>query len=143
MKCALGLDQYDSQCWPPRSYLSCRNADAGPSRRFQGEDQRGQDQDRIAELERMVGRLTMELEVAKKPERGEHGIGPDRCGMPDIVDGGLPGIWGLWVTLETRADYQGYRVGRQLDRLREVRDAGRVIIPQSVSGFRASRWVPG
>jgi len=33
---------------------------------FQGEDRRGQDQDRIAELERMVGRLTMELEVAKK-----------------------------------------------------------------------------
>jgi transposase len=31
---------------------------------FQGEGQR--DQDRIAELERMVGRLTMELEVAKK-----------------------------------------------------------------------------
>jgi transposase len=33
---------------------------------FQGEGQRDQDQDRIAELERMVGRLTMELEVAKK-----------------------------------------------------------------------------
>lgn len=33
---------------------------------FQGEDQQGQDQDRIAELERMVGRLTMELEVTKK-----------------------------------------------------------------------------
>ena len=33
---------------------------------FQGDDQRGRDQDRIAELERMVGRLTMELEVAKK-----------------------------------------------------------------------------
>src|SRR6476660_6502326 len=33
---------------------------------FQGDGQRGQDQDRIAELERMVGRLTMELEVAKK-----------------------------------------------------------------------------
>jgi transposase len=33
---------------------------------FQDEGQRGQDQDRIAELERMVGRLTMELEVAKK-----------------------------------------------------------------------------
>jgi transposase len=29
---------------------------------FQGEEQR--DQDRIAELERMIGRLTMELEVA-------------------------------------------------------------------------------
>src|SRR5262245_18313223 len=33
---------------------------------FQVEGQRGQDQDHIAELERMVGRLTMELEVAKK-----------------------------------------------------------------------------
>ena len=33
---------------------------------FQGEDQQGRDQARIAELERMVGRLTMELEVAKK-----------------------------------------------------------------------------
>src|SRR5512135_1483645 len=33
---------------------------------FQGEGQRCQDQDRIAELERMIGRLTMELEVAKK-----------------------------------------------------------------------------
>jgi transposase len=33
---------------------------------FQGERQQSQDQDRIAELERMVGRLTMELEVAKK-----------------------------------------------------------------------------
>src|SRR3954466_171547 len=33
---------------------------------FQGEGQRDQEQDRIAELERMVGRLTMELEVAKK-----------------------------------------------------------------------------
>ena len=33
---------------------------------FQAGEQRNQDQDRIAELERMVGRLTMELEVAKK-----------------------------------------------------------------------------
>src|SRR5436190_23046206 len=33
---------------------------------FQGDDQRSRDQNRIAELERMVGRLTMELEVAKK-----------------------------------------------------------------------------
>ena len=33
---------------------------------FQGGEQRDQEQDRIAELERMVGRLTMELEVAKK-----------------------------------------------------------------------------
>lgn len=33
---------------------------------FQGDDQRSHDQDRIAELERMVGRLTMELEVSKK-----------------------------------------------------------------------------
>jgi transposase-like protein len=33
---------------------------------FQGEAQSGQDQARVAELERMVGRLTMELEIAKK-----------------------------------------------------------------------------
>jgi transposase len=33
---------------------------------FRGGEQRDQDQERIAELERMVGRLTMELEVAKK-----------------------------------------------------------------------------
>jgi transposase len=33
---------------------------------FQARERRDQDQDRIAELERMVGRLTMELEVAKK-----------------------------------------------------------------------------
>src|SRR5260370_602961 len=33
---------------------------------FQGEAHQGQDQARIAELERMVGRLTMELDVAKK-----------------------------------------------------------------------------
>ncbi len=33
---------------------------------FHGDDQRGRDQERTAELERMVGRLTMELEVAKK-----------------------------------------------------------------------------
>jgi len=33
---------------------------------FRGGEQRDQDQGPIAELERMVGRLTMELEVAKK-----------------------------------------------------------------------------
>ena len=33
---------------------------------FRGGEQRDQDQDRIAEPERMVGRLTMELDVAKK-----------------------------------------------------------------------------
>ena len=33
---------------------------------FEGDGQRSRDQDRIAELERMVGRLTMELEIAKK-----------------------------------------------------------------------------
>ena len=33
---------------------------------FPGGERRDQDQARIAELERMVGRLTMELEVAKK-----------------------------------------------------------------------------
>ena len=38
----------------------------GPEGLFQGEDQRGRDRDRIAERERMVGRLTMEREVAKE-----------------------------------------------------------------------------
>src|SRR5262245_3058912 len=33
---------------------------------FQGDDQRVRHQERIAEPERIVGRLTMELEVAKK-----------------------------------------------------------------------------
>jgi transposase-like protein len=33
---------------------------------FHGDDQRSRDQNRIAELERMVGPSTMELEVAKK-----------------------------------------------------------------------------
>ncbi len=33
---------------------------------FQSEEQRSVEQARIAELERMVGRLTLELEVAKK-----------------------------------------------------------------------------
>jgi transposase len=37
---------------------------------FEGDDQRSRDQERIAELERMVGRLTMELEVAKKSRLG-------------------------------------------------------------------------
>jgi len=34
---------------------------------FATERGRGDEQERIAELERMVGRLTMELEAAKKP----------------------------------------------------------------------------
>jgi transposase len=34
---------------------------------FATEPSRGDEQQRIAELERMVGRLTMELEAAKKP----------------------------------------------------------------------------
>jgi transposase-like protein len=33
---------------------------------FQGEDQRTQEAVRIAELERLVGRLTLQLEIAKK-----------------------------------------------------------------------------
>src|SRR5262249_55186599 len=43
---------------------------------FEGDDQRSRDQDRIAELERMVGRLTMELEVAKK-SLGLAPLGPE------------------------------------------------------------------
>ena len=34
---------------------------------FATERSRGDEQERIAELERMIGRLTMELEVSKKP----------------------------------------------------------------------------
>jgi transposase len=41
-------------------------APEGLEAHFEGDDQRSRDQERIAELERMVGRLTMELEVAKK-----------------------------------------------------------------------------
>jgi transposase len=37
---------------------------------FRSDEQRSQEQARIAELERMVGRLTMELEVAKKVSSG-------------------------------------------------------------------------
>ena len=33
---------------------------------FRGDEQRSQEQARIAELERLAGRLTLELEVAKK-----------------------------------------------------------------------------
>jgi hypothetical protein len=36
---------------------------------FATEPSRGDEQERIAELERMVGRLTMELEVAKESRR--------------------------------------------------------------------------
>jgi transposase-like protein len=39
----------------------------GSETHFRGGEQRNQDEDRLAELEGMVGRLTMELEVAKKP----------------------------------------------------------------------------
>jgi transposase-like protein len=48
--------------------ITCRKdiAVEGPERLFQGEGQRSRDHDRIAELGRMVGRLTMELEVAIK-----------------------------------------------------------------------------
>ena len=34
---------------------------------FAAQRSRGDEQEQIAELERMVGRLTMELEIAKKP----------------------------------------------------------------------------
>jgi transposase len=39
---------------------------AAASRAFENEAARSVEQERIAELERMVGRLTMELEIAKK-----------------------------------------------------------------------------
>lgn len=38
----------------------------GLESRFQSDDRRGRDQERIADLGWMVGRLTMELKVAKK-----------------------------------------------------------------------------
>jgi transposase-like protein len=50
---------------------------------FQGGEQRDQDQDRIAELERMVGRLTMELEVAKN------------LGRQNLIDPGPRGCYSL------------------------------------------------
>ena len=40
---------------------------------FQSDEQRSQEQARIAELERLVGRLTLELEVAKKASTMLHG----------------------------------------------------------------------
>jgi hypothetical protein len=42
---------------------------------FQGEGQRAQNQDRIAELERMFGRLTMELDISRKPPRDSRSAG--------------------------------------------------------------------
>ena len=39
---------------------------AAASQAFESEATRNADQERIAELERMVGKLTMELEIAKK-----------------------------------------------------------------------------
>ena len=50
---------------------------------FQGDDQKGRDQDRIAELERMVGRLTMELEAAKKPRTCSPRPWGETAGRPD------------------------------------------------------------
>jgi len=40
---------------------------AGATQHFEGEASSNGDQECIAELERMVGNLTMELEIAKKP----------------------------------------------------------------------------
>jgi transposase-like protein len=39
---------------------------AAATQAFESEVSRNEEQERIAELERMVGRLTMELEIAKK-----------------------------------------------------------------------------
>lgn len=49
---------------------------AAASRAFERDRERSAEQERIAELERMVGRLTMQLEIAKKAL-------PWRNGMPD------------------------------------------------------------
>jgi transposase len=40
---------------------------------FQAREQSSQEQTRIAELERMIGRLTLELEIAKKASVMSHG----------------------------------------------------------------------
>jgi hypothetical protein len=42
---------------------------------FQGEGQRAEDQDRTAELERMVGRLTIEQDIASKLPRDSRPAG--------------------------------------------------------------------
>jgi transposase len=42
---------------------------AGATQAFENETTSNQEQARIAELERMVGKLTMELEIAKKTSR--------------------------------------------------------------------------
>jgi len=46
---------------------------AAASRVFERDRERSAEQERIAELERMVGRLTMQLEIAKKPCPGGMG----------------------------------------------------------------------
>jgi transposase-like protein len=63
---------------------------------FQKGRSNGQEQARIVELERLVGRLTLELEVAKKPPAswvppGTEASRDERtgCGLPDPF--GLPG----------------------------------------------------
>jgi transposase len=48
---------------------------------LQGRGQRAQDRDRVAELERMVGRLNMELEVAKAEART---LRPERADAADL-----------------------------------------------------------
>jgi transposase-like protein len=47
---------------------------AHASRAFDGEAASSGEQDRIAELERMVGKLTMELEIAKKATGIAHSL---------------------------------------------------------------------
>ena len=47
---------------------------AHASRAFDGEAANSAEQERIAELERMVGKLTMELEIAKKATSIAHSL---------------------------------------------------------------------
>lgn len=47
---------------------------AHASRAFDGEATNSAEQERIAELERMVGKLTMELEIAKKATSISHSL---------------------------------------------------------------------
>jgi transposase-like protein len=52
---------------------------AAASRAFERDRERSAEQERIAELERMVGKLTMQLEIAKKASTWRNGT-PGRNG---------------------------------------------------------------
>lgn len=60
---------------------------AAASQAFESEATRNADQERIAELERMVGKLTMELELAKKQRAYWMGCGTETGGSDDDANG--------------------------------------------------------